>query len=336
MKNFIISRTDKIGDVILTLPLAVILKKQFPESEIIFLGNSYTKPVLECASYIDKIVEWDEMEKKPEKEIIQQLKDLEAHAILHVFPQKKIAKTAFSAGIPLRIGTSHRLFHLLYCNGLVNFGRKNSKLHETQLNLKLLKPLFTNNVFSLEDLSAICLFDRLPAIDNAVSLFIDKNRKNIIFHPHSRGSAREWPLEYYVELSNLLPEDEYNVIFAGTESEAIIYRNVFPEIKRQITDVGGKLSLQQYISLITGCQGLVASSTGPLHIAAAAGIHAFGIYPPIRPMHPGRWAPLGKNVHVFMHNKECSDCRKTGDCQCMREIYPQQLGNVIVEKLSFK
>jgi ADP-heptose:LPS heptosyltransferase len=41
---------------------------------------------------------------------------------------------------------------------------------------------------------------------------------------------------------------------------------------------------------------LVAASTGPLHIASAVGIHAIGLYPSKRPMHPGRWMPLGGNA----------------------------------------
>jgi ADP-heptose:LPS heptosyltransferase len=39
MDRIIISRTDSIGDVILTLPLCVWLKKQFPQTELIFLGQ---------------------------------------------------------------------------------------------------------------------------------------------------------------------------------------------------------------------------------------------------------------------------------------------------------
>ena len=42
-----ISRTDSIGDVVLTLPVCVWLKKKFPDIKIIFFGSTYTKPVIE-------------------------------------------------------------------------------------------------------------------------------------------------------------------------------------------------------------------------------------------------------------------------------------------------
>ena len=58
-------------------------------------------------------------------------------------------------------------------------------------------------------------------------------------------------------------------------------------------------------------------------------INAIGIYPPIRPMHPGRWAPVGKKAKVFVENKDCDACRQTGDCVCMRAIRPQALSEYL-------
>jgi ADP-heptose:LPS heptosyltransferase len=44
--HFVISRTDSIGDVILTLPMAQVLKLNFPDSTISFLGRSYTREII--------------------------------------------------------------------------------------------------------------------------------------------------------------------------------------------------------------------------------------------------------------------------------------------------
>ena len=60
-KRLIISRTDSIGDVILTLPVAGELKRQFPQLHIIFLGSSYTKPIVECCPYVDEFADWTEI-----------------------------------------------------------------------------------------------------------------------------------------------------------------------------------------------------------------------------------------------------------------------------------
>jgi ADP-heptose:LPS heptosyltransferase len=92
----------------------------------------------------------------------------------------------------------------------------------------------------------------------------------------------------------------------------------------------GKLTLKQLIGFIQAADGLIAASTGPLHIAAAMGKIALGIYPPIRPMHPGRWAPVGPKSAYLVENKTCSKCRKTNRCECMESIQPVAVKNKLL------
>jgi len=64
IQRIIISRTDAIGDVVLTLPLASMLKKIYgSETTIIFFGKSYTKPIIECCNAFDRFLKYDEFSK---------------------------------------------------------------------------------------------------------------------------------------------------------------------------------------------------------------------------------------------------------------------------------
>ena len=56
-KTILISRTDSIGDVVLTLPCCVWIKRQFPDCKLLFLGNTYTKPILGCLPEIDEVLD---------------------------------------------------------------------------------------------------------------------------------------------------------------------------------------------------------------------------------------------------------------------------------------
>src|ERR1051326_2769379 len=318
-KTFVISRTDSIGDVMLTLPLTGILKKEFPGCRIIFIGRRYTRAVLACCGHVDEFADWDEIGAKGKQEQENVLRAFKADVILHVFPQKEIAALAKKAGIPLRIGTSHRLFHWWTCNRKVNFSRKNSELHEAQLNCKLLGPLGVRKTFSLEELANEYGFTGAKALPERFSALIGKNKFNLILHPRSKGSAREWGLDNFSKLIELLPADKVKVFVSGTKEEGETLRWLF-EKHAGINDLTGKLSLEEFISFINTCDGLVAASTGPLHIAAALGKKAVGIYAPMRPIHPGRWAPLGKNASYLVLDKTCTDCRKNADCHCIREI----------------
>jgi heptosyltransferase-3 len=321
-KKIILSRTDNIGDVLLTLPLAGFLKQKFPDVIIYFIGKTYTAPLLKACIHIDFVLDREEVIANPSL-----LNDIKADVIVHVFPDKKIAAMAFAVGIPMRIGTSHRIFNWLYCNRMINLSRKNSNLHEILLNFKLLRPLVSIPPDKLEEVQHFYGFSNIEKLNAENLLLINNGNVKIILHPKSKGSAREWPIQHYIKLIALAPAERYEFYITGTENEGKTIRETAPEIfnPSNVHDLTGRLTLAQLISFIQFCDGLVACSTGPLHIAAALGKHAVGIYPPMRPIHPGRWAPVGVNARTLVLNKRCDDCRKTSRCHCIELISPHEV-----------
>lgn len=323
-ERIILSRTDSIGDVMLTLPMAGILKEKFPGCKIIFLGRSYTKAVIETCEHVDQFVDWDELNKKSEAERSEIFKQLNADAIVHVFPRKEIARLAKEAEIPRRIGTTGRLYHWLTCNERMRFSRKRSDLHEAQLNIKLLQPFGINKAYSTEELVRYYGFTRVKPLEEKFSSLIEKNKFNLILHPGSRGSAREWGIENFSSLIKILPQDKYKLFISGTAAEGESL-HAFINEHSQLNDLTGKLKLEELISFIDAADGLVAASTGPLHIAAALGKKAVGLFAPMRPIHPGRWAPLGTNAKYLVLDKDCEACRKSLDCACIKAIQPSEV-----------
>lgn len=330
IKKIIISRTDSIGDVVLTLPLAGILKKKIPGVQIYFLGQSYTRAVVQCCGHVDRFIDKDEFKKLKENEKRGLLKVLDVDAIVHVFPDKEIAHLAKKAKIPTRIGTSHRLFHWTTCNYRLNFTRKNSELHESQLNVKLLAPFGINEVYSLNELHSLAGFSNKFSLPEKWKNLLDPGKKKIILHPKSKGSAREWSLANFSKLVDLLPADKFQLFVSGTEEEKIHLKEFIEENKNKIVDVTGQFSLEEFIAFIDSCDGLVAASTGPLHIASALNKRAIGIYPSMRPIHPGRWKPIGENSVALSLEKNCSDCKSSGSCYCMNEITSERISKLLL------
>jgi len=329
-KRIIISRTDSIGDVILTLPLAGIIKEYFPNYQVLFMGKTYTKDIILLSKHIDEFINWSDIEIMTTKEQINKIKSYSADYIIHVYPNKKIAQIAKQAGIPNRIGTSHRSFHWFQCNKLISFSRKKSDLHEAQLNTKLLQALGIDKEFSLVQLPGYYGLEKVRKLDNVFSQLIDPLRFNLILHTKSKGSAREWGLDNFKKLIDILPKEKYKIFLSGTEEDGLLFRDrLLGNVN--VVDISGKMSLAQFISFINAADGLIAASTGPLHIAAALGKRALGIYPPIRPMHPGRWMPLGANADFVVQNKECSDCRNDSSCHCMLELSAELIASKIIK-----
>lgn len=320
-KTILISRTDSIGDVVLTLPICVWIKTNFPSAKIIFLGSTYTVPIISCLPLIDKVLDWKELEKLTKKECINSLQKEAIDICIHVFPKKEIATRIKQAKIPLRIGTSHRLFHWFTCNSLPNFTRKNSTLHEAQLNFELLKPIGLQKLPLFEELTDYMTYFTAPnialptAIENALKLAT----KTVILHPKSQGSALEWGINNYIELAKNLITQNITVIFTGTEKEGALFKEQIPTHPLCI-DSTGKLTLEQLIVLISKANALVACSTGPLHIAGVLGKKAIGLFSPRKPIHAGRWKPLGKNSTTLVYNEKCEKCASQKTCNCIEQI----------------
>ncbi len=322
IKSLIISRTDGIGDVILTLPLAGLMKKLHPGVNISFVGRSYTGAVIEACEHIDRFIDWDELTGYTPREKIDYFKALRADAIVHVFPNKELARIACQSKIPLRVGTSHRLHHWLYCNRLVQVGRKRSPLHEAQLNARLLRPLGLEGTPSLDELIPMMGLTRPVELDESFARWLDPGRFNLILHPKSKGSAREWGLENFGELIRILPRERYKIFISGSAGDGMALQGQIEKWGSAVTDITGKMPLAQFIAFIHRADGLVAASTGPLHIAAALGKAAVGLYAPMRPIHPGRWSPLGPRAGYLVLDKQCRQCRHDNHCACIESIKP--------------
>lgn len=321
----ILSRTDGIGDVVLTLPCAGLMKKLHPGVQILFVGKSYTRPVIEACEHIDMFINWDDLQNQPFCEQVDYVKSLGADAIVHVFPDRRLARLADKARIPLRIGTSHRFQHWLTCNRLVNVGRKRSPLHEAQLNALLFRPLGVTDVSSLTELGGLCGLTRPAALDGGFEKLLDPTRFNLILHPKSKGSAREWGIVNFSELISLLPEERYKIFISGSKEEGEALRTQGFPWGDNVTDITGMMSLEQFIAFISRADGLVACSTGPLHIAAALGKAAVGLYAPMRPIHPGRWSPIGARAGYLVQESQCQACRHEQHCSCIESITPERV-----------
>ncbi|KUG06443.1 glycosyltransferase family 9 protein [Solirubrum puertoriconensis] len=334
MKTFIISRTDAIGDVVLTLPLCGWLKQQYPECRVVLLGRSYTQAVAAACPTVDEFLNDDELRQLPKAEQVRALRRVQADAMVHVFPNRRLAALARKAGISQRIGTRSRWFHWLTCNRLVALSRRHSPLHEAQLNCHLLRPLGLHRIpeqAELQPLGKLMPIEPVPAEVAALLARSRAQQLHVVLHPGSRGSGRDWPLDYYGQLARLLHAQGHRVFITGTAAEGQKLQPWLQEHVDVCTNLTGRLSLGQLISFIALADGLVAASTGPVHLAAALGKHALGLFVPMRPMHPGRWAPLGPRAeHLVLDKPDCNDCRQDASvCSCIRSVVPMEVATRI-------
>lgn len=333
IRTVIISRTDAIGDVVLTLPMAALIKEILGKDvRVIFFGKTYTYPVIKCCDAIDEFLNYDTFIKLDNKGRMNFLKECNADAIIHVYPRKDISSAAKNADIRERIGTTNRYYHWLSCNRLVKLGRKNSDLHESQLNAILLKPFGYKNILPLEKVPSLYRMTNVEDLRNKYSILILKDKFKLVIHPHSHSSGREWKLSYYADLIRYLSPAKFQIFITGGEKEFATINEWAKTLPTHVLNLAGLMTLDDMVAFLNSCDGIVAASTGPLHIAAALGKHALGIYPPIRPLHPVRWSPVGIKAEYIVANKECSTCRNNpANCTCISDISPAMVEERIMK-----
>ncbi|QQR87856.1 MAG: glycosyltransferase family 9 protein [Flavobacteriales bacterium] len=322
--RIILSRPDALGDAVVTLTTAGWIKHHAPGTHITVLCRNYARPVWACSSHVDDIITLDELQAAGDAVAVERLRSANADAVVHVFPHREVARWAKQAGIARRIGTSHRWWHWFSCNERVDFTRKNSALHEAQLNIKLLAPFGIPVPGSAEALIP-CIGFVPSALNDDLRNMIQSGKRIVVLHPLSKGSAVEWGLPNFSALIHVLDPARWHVLVTGTKDEAERYRGSLPLDLPHVTDLGGKLKLDELIAVIGASDALVAASTGPLHIAAACGKRAIGLFGMRRPIHPGRWAPLGTDAHVLVHDTDCPRCARGEECDCIARIAPQRV-----------
>ncbi len=287
-QRILISRTDSIGDVMLTLPMCYYLKLMLSDVTVLFLGKSYTQDIIENCPFVDEFINADDFQSSGNDKIVGFIQNLNLDAVVFALPDKRWMELFFLAQVPTRIATGHRIQSWKWATNRPMFGRKNSDLHEAQLNIKLLRPLGINVQPTLAELGAISLFKKATST----------SYHRLIIHPFSQGSALNWTMKEYDELVGLLLDQGFEIVISGTAKDAIQLAEFEGEHLKKATSICGQFSLSSFIEYIGQSHALLACSTGPLHLAAVQGIHAIGLYVDRRPIHPGRWRPIGPHVHV--------------------------------------
>ncbi|MCL6528469.1 MAG: glycosyltransferase family 9 protein [Thermaceae bacterium] len=324
------SRTDRLGDLLLTLPLGNFLRKHLPEVEPVFLVSEYAAPLLQAH---DPPFAYSVWEHRPSLRGYQ--------AIVHVFPRPTLAWQAAWARIPRRVGTSRRWYHWLTCTDLPRVARRHSGLHEALLNFRLLAPLLPSplrekaQTLSWEELLAYRARLRSVApLPQAVERALAPYSFLIGLHVGGAGGAPRWPLSHWKALAEALAAHfpQVGLVLTGSPQEKPLVQALLQAAPAlPWVPLAGQLSLAELVTVLARLKILIAGSTGPLHIAAALGVAVVGLFPAGFSTGPWRWRPLTATSQILGGASLCLRCPGEG-CRCLQAISPAEV-LVAVEKL---
>jgi heptosyltransferase II len=151
------------------------------------------------------------------------------------------------------------------------------------------------------------------------------SRPVVVLAPGAVGPSKRWRASDYAALAHRLIAEDFAVWVVGGPEEKSLAATVIGETGAR--DLTGH-DLRNAILALAAASVAVSNDSGLLHVAAALGTPAIGIFGPTSPWH---WAPLNPLAATIESKTkvECRPCHKPvcrlGHHRCMVEIPPEQV-----------
>jgi len=287
--KILVSRPDKIGDVVLALHALKQLHRLRPDYSISLDVSSYTRELVEQISFLDEIVLF---EKPLEADRYDVAVDLVA--------KLPTARRHFLARVPIRIGNSGRWFSALY-NRRRAVRRSRALLNEAEYNWQFIsmveEPLRHSNLNCVLEPTD---FKRIESRGGMAD-------SSIVLMPGKSISAESWPVENWLSLAELMVREGLSPVFLlGPAEEDLLERlKGFVEQNRAVS-VLSRLSLTDTLGLLSVARGYIGTSTGITHLASVFGLPGVALYPERQSMLPSRWAPFHSSLSVMQAGTNAS------------------------------
>ena len=333
--RILVVRPDRIGDVVLSLPVLDALRHRWPRAHLAMMVRPYTRSVPDRSPCLDTVIEDDpDTGHRGLAGFLAQVRRLRTHRFdtaLMLMPTARHAWMLFLAGIPRRLGVGRTIYQALTFTRAISRGGYMPLRHESDYCLDLARALDAREpggrplieVEEKEKAEARRVLDRpegMPVIG---------------IHPGNGRNAPNWTAERYGALARRL-QDRHGakIVVTGSAAEERLAEAIKSRLDGPALSLAGRLSLDELIAVIGEMDLLVSSSTGPMHLAGALGVPTVSIFCPLPARSPQRWRPLGGlDLNLLPPDGPCPTCDRGPFCDLsgitvdmVREAVAQQLG----------
>ena len=330
--HFLVTRTDRLGDMILTGPLFDAIKQAFPRSRLSVLASAANASIARMHAAVDEVIV-DAVEARDSRwqgtlALARKLRRMRPDAVVFANDKHRLAVAAFLARVPLRVGGARRRYAVLYNRRLPDQGGPEAE-HETDRTLRLLSMLGVPAAALHDGSGALQVQD---ADRLAVDALLARHRlpagKGIaVVHATNSGNALNASPGWYGALVDALAEAGYEVLLTGTLADREQTALVAAATGCSPIDLAGELSVGELAALLARSALCIGSSTGPTHLAAALGAPTVGLYAPLR--RQATWLPRGAAVAVLRPDIDmyCQSCLgpRCRYFNCLEHISPRDV-----------
>lgn len=359
--KILINRSDAIGDSILTMPMAKMLKERFPDCHITFLISAKCADLFKEHPYIDDVKIYHRNARFYFKinEIFSIFKSLKPTHYFYVGGGYLPNFVSWVYRVAFRGGLKSRWHTYLFLNNGVRQKRSMVNMHEMEFNLNLLSPLGIKYHYSEKLNYGPDIHIPSDELNSHFEKFkndlkqngFDINKKLIFIHPGMTGHTLNWSSRNYgrliLKLNQRFP-DKFIFVVSHTPSDEIYLQGLNEILNRKenkyiLNDIyffnGHVNGLRHYMSALKHATLFIGPSTGTTHIAAVLDVPVVTIYSPIKVQSALRWGPLPKHpekLKILVPDVICGESKTCGlkDCpyyECMAKI---EVEDVIKQAIS--
>ncbi|MBI4395263.1 MAG: glycosyltransferase family 9 protein [Candidatus Omnitrophica bacterium] len=330
VKKILVTRTDRIGDVILSTPVFEAIKKRYPHAYVAVMVFKETAALVRGNPWIDEVIIYDKKGNHRSwwrtfffgLELRKKYFDLS----INLHATNRVNLICWLANIPIRIGYQVELgrhgrnhFLLTHC---IKEKKWEGKKHEAEYNFDLLELIDVPKPEKLE-----LYFPLLEADEEALLQILPRDLfgRYMVFHPSASCISKRWPPARMGEVADRLRGDYGILPVIIGEGPGVIHAAQMQESMRgQALNLAGKLNLGMLGWLLKGARLLISNDSGPVHIASAVGTPVISIFGRNEPgLSTTRWRPLSENSSFLQKDVGCIKCLAhlcQIDFKCLKEL----------------
>ena len=310
--GILVSLLLPIGDTLFATPALAALRRQFPWAKITVLVSRSNAAILGNNPNFDDMVVLDanvsERRMRNLARCITELRQKKYDLILNLSPVGRI--------VLMMAGLTQKRLHVdmpPFWWLIGGHSEEYRSRHAIDQYLQVIEPFLSAPLTSEERQPRLYLTarDRSSARRKLRDWGLSPAHLLVTMHVGGDGfnGRKRWATSRFADVANQLIERfNAHILLVGGKEDELLCQEVVELVPRNITAVAGLTSLRESAALIELSALFVGNDSCPLHIAAAVGTPAVGIF---GPSNQEQFRPIGKPTYrqrLVQSNLPCSPC----------------------------
>lgn len=310
-KKIVIIRLSSLGDVLLTTPVVRSLKKALNAARVDFVCKEQFIDAVKYNPNIDRAIVYSDT-----KEFYDELLSNRYDAVIDLHNNLRSRKISVKLKTDLFRFTKPSLKKFLLVKFKWNLLNPPVSIVER----------YASSVPGLKlDSGGLELF-----IPEEILPRLNKDRNYVGICPGSQHFTKQYPVEYQIELCNLLIDNGFIPVLFGGKSDREICKYIADEVKGAL-DLSNDDKLFETAANMKLCRAVICNDSGLMHTAAALRVPVAAIFGST--VKEFGFAPYGTKSIIIENNAlSCRPCSHIGksECpkthfECMNALTPQMV-----------